>query len=199
MSAIEAAQPPAAPMMSTPARPLATKRELAKALGVSVVTLDRWLDKYDVPCVERGTHGRPYQFDLEAALDFFRAQSEEEKQRQAERDEQLAQLALPLALPPSEDPGRLSLKEQADALRLRREQRLEAERLGLLVPAAELRDAITESMANFNRRLHGRINVLASMRSLPPEVTKALHDAINAAHAEFADECRQRVRMADAA
>ena len=177
---------------------LVTKRELGRSLGVSLVTLDRWLDRFGeaVPCVERGTNGRPYQFDLEATRAFFRARKEEEAEREAERDAELAQLTLPL-LPQEEEGGggKFSLKERADALKLRREERIEAERIGQLVPTDGVREAITEAVAAFNRRLHAKVAVIAAERSLPAEVTKGLRASINEAHRELVDELRHRLRQ----
>jgi len=170
------------------------KKQLALALGVHLVTLGQWLERFgdDVPCIQRGTLGKPYLFDIAATVAFFAARREEERARQSAQDEQLAQLSLPIALPDSEGLGGLSLKDQLAALRLRTMQREEAERLKLLVSATDMRDALSETFAALSRRLHQRLRQECRERGLPDDVVRALDQAVTEAQQEAVDEMRRR-------
>ncbi len=84
------------------------KTQLAHRLGISKSTLSSWILRYgaDFPVQERGTNGRDYVFDFEEVFDFLRAKREEESKRKRARDEQLAQLRLPFAVPGLDAPHR---------------------------------------------------------------------------------------------
>jgi len=170
------------------------KKQLALALGVHLVTLDRWLERFGdaVPCIQRGALGRAYLFDIAATTAFFAARREEELARQSARDDQLAQLALPISLPDAGDPGVLSLKDQLAALRLRTMQREEAQRLKLLVSAAEMKERLAEMFGDLGRRLHQRTREAARECGLPEEITRKLTDALANAQREAVDDIRRK-------
>lgn len=181
--------------------PTGNKKELARALGTSIVSLNKWLDRFgdEVPCVSRGTHGQAYVFDLPSTVEFFRVKREAEAERQAERDDMLAQLALPFLDTVTDQPPGLPLKDQLLALEVGRKKREEAERLKTLVPFAEMRDAMAEAFANLGRRMHQRLTQGCRECGLPDDVTRRLVAIQADAQREFVDEVRQRAKLPDAA
>ncbi|MGI4850457.1 MAG: hypothetical protein ACRYGR_00710 [Janthinobacterium lividum] len=117
-----------------------TKHELALILGITKPTLNSWIDRYGsaFPMIERGTNGRGYRFDPHAVVEYLRGRQEDQAQKRAERDEQLAQLMLPLASAPSPGDAPLSLEDQIKAERLNLSRIENARRAGSLVPAVEI-------------------------------------------------------------
>jgi phage terminase Nu1 subunit (DNA packaging protein) len=168
-----------------------SKKELARLVGVSLNTLDNWLAGWGdaVPVEQRGSNGRAYQFDQDKILAFIGERREEERAKKAERDEALAQLALPFLEPPTAPAqGVLSLKDQVAALQLRKLQREEAERLGRLVSADELRDALTTAFAALSRRIHAGIRQAGADANLPEPVIRQLDAKLATAQREFVRE-----------
>ena len=174
---------------------IGSKKELARALGTSVVSLDRWLERFgdEVPCLERGTNGRAYRFDIAAAVAFFQGKREEEAARQADRDNALAQLALPFLQPAQADllgGGAISLKDQRDALIVARMKREEAERLGALVPAEDVKNLIATAFTRWNRLLHATWRQSAADHKIPDHITRAIDAKLAGAQREFVREFR---------
>lgn len=174
---------------------LVNKRELARLLRTSVVTIGNWIERYgdEFPIRERGTNGREYAFDTAAVVAFLRRRQEEERRRQENRDEQLAQIVLPLNLPqePQQQKSGVSVKEQLEALRLSAERRKEAVALGQLVKADEVTDALSRAFAALNRQLHAAVRSVGREFNLPEHVIRALD-------ARFAETQRNFVREASA-
>ncbi len=171
------------------------KRELARYLKTSVVTIGNWIERYpDFPILQPGTNGRDYKFNLRAVVDFLTAQKEAEARSAAERDEALAQLVLPLILDQVEQPSsgsKLSTKDQIEALKLASMRRQEAERLGQLVPVAEVSEALVAALATYSRMQRAAVRQAAADQNLPPSVVRALEQ-------RFADAQRTFVREAGA-
>ncbi len=173
---------------------MVNKRELARYLKTSVVTIGNWIERYEAfPILQPGTNGRDYKFDLRAVVDFLRAQKDAEARFAAERDETLAQLVLPLVLetidPPAANGARLSTKDQIEALKLSSMRRQEAERLGQLVPVNEVSEALIAALATFSRMQRAAVRQAAADQNLPHSVVRALE-------ARFADAQRTFVREA---
>ena len=185
-------------MSSSPAT-IGNKKQLAKALGVTPPTLDRWLERFGdaVPVLERGSNGRPFRFDIAAVTDFFRTRQAEEAARTAERDEQLAQLALP-GLAPDAPTGAvtqreigLALDNEAKRQKLRRDRRE-------LTDAAEVAAALTSALAALGARLDAIVPQVAAEHHLPPPVVRALADRFAAARAEAVRALQPLIREPDA-
>jgi hypothetical protein len=155
---------------------LVNMRELALRLGVSRQTLPTWLDRWpDFPVEELGTNGREYRFDLTAVLQFLRLKKDEEAASTAARDQALAQLVLPFA--PTEDdapPPGLSLKDQLDAIKLRKATREESEAAGRLVEASEISDKLGTCFQQLHRAMHTAIRQAAHDHNLPDAVRRSL-------------------------
>lgn len=160
-----------------PAGPLVNMRQLAVRLAVSRQTLTVWLDKWpDFPIVARGSNGREYSFDAAVVFAFLRGKKQAQASAAAERDQALSQLALPFALDdtaPATAPG-LSVRDQVEALKLRRLQREEAERSGQLVEAAQISDQLTTALIGWNRALHNALRQAGREHNLPDSLVRAL-------------------------
>ena len=160
--------------LALPSPMLVNKRELARHLGVSLPTIGALIDRYpDFPIVERGTNGVEWQFDLAAVATFVKATRDAEAASKAARDEQLAQLILPLDLQPQppEQPA-LSFKDQLAAADLRAKLRKEAIEAGDLVRAAEIEDAYTTLMAAWRSRLREFVRQIGREQAWPDEVVR---------------------------
>ena len=168
------------------------KRQLANLLKVSLPTMTDWIDRYELPVEQRGTNGKEWRFNVANVVDALRKQKDAAQAAGAARDEQLAQLVLPLDLGRQQEaPSGLSIKDQMDAVRLRRLQREEAERLGVLVPAAAITHALTSSLTLWNRLIRTAVRAAAADHNLPDAVTRSID-------ARIADAQRQFVREAGA-
>ena len=153
------------------------KQELATWLGVSLPTLSRWMVRYrpDFPILEAGSNGRDYRFDAAAVSDFLRVKKEEDAASAAERDESLAQLRLPFDLPGVEPPPKAtSTKDELLAWELRKRQRQEAEAAGLLVPVAQVADAVRAVLARLSRDDQAFLRQIAREQGWPDAYTRAL-------------------------
>lgn len=169
------------------------KAELAHKLGVSRTTLSLWLLRYGAafPIEARGTNGREYVFDFGAVFDFLRAKREEESKAGAERDEQLAQLALPFAATGVDMPeSKHSAKDQLDAWKLRKLQREEGERCGRLVLVEELAPLCAATLAGVSRDMHAFIRQLGREHGWPDAYVSDLQ-------ARYTEVQRARVRDLD--
>jgi phage terminase Nu1 subunit (DNA packaging protein) len=164
--------------MESETRPRLTgnKTELAHKLRVTTVTLTRWLLRYGpaFPVVQRGDQGRDWIFDFEEVFGFLRERREEEARADAERDQQLAQLALPFDV--GESSQRSTAKDELLAWRLRRLQREEAERARDLVPAAAMGDAAAALVADIVREAEALLRQLATENSWPESYKRTVAD-----------------------
>ena len=149
------------------------KRELARVLGVSLPTIENYLDRYDdFPVVKRGTNGSSYVFDPIAVRDFLDAQQALEQESEARRQEAIAQLGLPLNDAALSD--ELTPKERLDYVRaIAAEDKLRLER-GFLVQTAETRMAMTAAISRWNRALHAAVRQACRDLSLPDAVQRDL-------------------------
>lgn len=171
----------------------ANKRELARVLKVTTVTLGNWLERWpDFPVQERGTNGRDYVFDVPTVIDFLRARKEAEALAAAEKDDALAQLALPLL--EVEQPGVpasvLSLKEQKEALALSALRRREAVELGKLVGVDEVSETLMAAFSTYSRMLRSAVREVAREQNLPPSVARSLLARFADTQRAFVRECR---------
>ena len=156
-----------------------SKRELCLILRISRPTLDAWIDRYGdaFPILERGANGREYRFDPEAVTAFLRDRQAEDANRRAERDQQLAQLMLPL---PDQRPDSaiVSLDDQIKAARLNAMRLAEAERARQLVPAAEVADHLGSIFAALNRNLAAFVRQIGREHAWPEPIIRATEDRL---------------------
>lgn len=169
------------------------KRELAHKLGVSLPTFSGWLLRYgaDFPIKERGSSGREYVFDFAAVFDFLRLKREEQENADVERDEELAQLKLPFAVPGIEPTRpKLSAKDELDAWRLRRLQREEAERSGALMPTQTALTMFSDVLVRLSRDTHAFLRQVGQEQNWPDSYMRRLE-------ARFGDLQRTLVKDLD--
>ena len=179
--------------------PLINKQELASRLGVSLPTLSAWMRRWDAefPVEERGTNGRDYKFDAAAVIDFIENKRDVERSKLTERDEALAQLVFPGFEPEPLAPG-LSLKDQHEALKIRRLQRQEAEDAGKLVLVSEIRPLLTDAFTSWNARLHAALRAGARDANLTQAQLAAIEARIADAQREFVRETTAYLAPQDA-
>lgn len=152
------------------------KGQLARELSVSLPTLTSWLEKYEnFPIVSRGRNGTSYQFDAEDVFPFLDQKKQEELDKNADRDEALANLQLSFSnlFPDNDTPllhSREDVKKQLDITRLRQLRRKEAQECGLLVPANEMRDAFMSILARLGSESRNFIKRFGAENGIPAEI-----------------------------
>jgi phage terminase Nu1 subunit (DNA packaging protein) len=149
------------------------KRELGRLLGVSLPTIDAYLDRHpDFPILQQGTNGREWQFDAAAVREFLAAHEAEEAAAETRRQEQIAQLAQPLEAAA----GTVQEITPGDRLKLIRaliaEDELRRTR-GSLVSAPAMRQALTAAIARWNRAQTATIRQAGRDFVLPDHVVAA--------------------------
>ncbi len=163
-----------------PAPVRVNKRELAQVLGVSVPTINAWLDRHEgFPIVQEGTNGREWQFDAIAVRAFLDDRRAEEEREEARRQAAIAQLGLPLDDVSGEVTSALSGKERLQELRaLKAEDDLRVQR-GYLVSVPETRTMLGNAIGRWNRAIHAAILQAGRDMNLPATVIRALDDRLD--------------------
>lgn len=175
-------------MSEGPSLRVGNKRDLARALGVSLPTLDGLIARFpDFPVAERGTSGREYRFDIPSAVAFVTDKRAEAEREAEEKAEFLAQFSLPLGGTP-EVPEGIKPSEMLAAAKLRTLQRKEAMESGLLVPTTEVRQVVTAAYAALNRRLNAVVNQIARTHALPDAVLRDMQARFHEAQRAFVAE-----------
>ena len=160
-------------------RILLNRRELARAMGVSDRTVDRWIED-GCPCEQPGSNGVPYRFDVEQVRawrdEIDRAkQAEKERREAAIREAQLELMGGEnIGLPPDR-----ALLE-ADMLRMKaRKMR------GELVEADDVRQTFEQCFAYLAQFLQALPDRLALQAGLDPAAQDALQTAVEDAQVEL--------------
>lgn len=170
---------------------LVNKKELAALIGISLPTLDSWLDRFGdaFPVRERGTNGRDWRFDAADVIAFLREQRAAEEAEAVECAERLKQFALPGLDAASDMPG--GVTKAADLLALakvRQMQRREAAEAGLLVPTADVRRALGATLVKLDRFLQSVLTQLARKHGWPAPVMADACAMFGEAKARFVTE-----------
>jgi len=152
------------------------KLELASLLRTTHATLDRWIVKFgdSFPVIERGRNGKPWQFDAEAVMAFLHARREEEDAKRAERDEQLAQLMLPLPGEDQQQGGGASIDDRLKAARLSSIMMENARKAAELVPAAKVREGMEMAIATMGRTIDDELRLSCAEHGIPLPVRELL-------------------------
>jgi len=176
--------------------PPVTKRELTKFLGVSRTTLDAWIDRWpEFPIRERGSHGRGYKFDLREVCAFLRARQQEDADRRAERDEQLAQILLPFGPEPERpvSPGP-SLDDQIKAMKLNEMRLAQAQRARQLVRAEDVRELFSHIWSESTRAMQAFVDQLAREQAWPAAILADRKQRLAEMQAETVRQAREFLR-----
>lgn len=173
--------------------PVANKRELARILEISVVTLDETIARYDntFPILERGWNGRPWRFDVDAVVAFVREKQEERKREALEHDALLAQYRLPIQADGPGSPPNLTPAQQLAMAKLRKLQRDEEYELGRLTRVSEVRESLTRILIAWRELLHGRLREFAETRGIDPNLAGDLVRELISCQHELVERCRQ--------
>ena len=154
--------------------------QLAERVKCSLPTMRVWVNKYAAfPVIERGGVGKPWKFDAEAAIEFLRARQEAQLAENAERDEALAQLSLPMARQ-DKDGKEIGLDDQLKAVKLRTLRREEAVAERFLVPTQEVRTALERAFRRLGQAETSALDRVVKKHNLPEAMKRALE-------MEFAD------------
>lgn len=168
---------------------IVNRKELAALLSCSLPTVTSIIDRYaDLPVIQRGGLGKEWQFDADLVVAFLAERRDEEAQREAERSEMLAQLALPIGRK-DENGKPVSLDDELTAVKLRRLLREEEKETGFLVPTHEVRDALAKAFRGLNANLDSAIRRVGRTHNLPDPIVRAIE-------AEFANARQAFVRDA---
>ncbi|MGH6719361.1 MAG: hypothetical protein ACREER_08585 [Alphaproteobacteria bacterium] len=167
--------------------------ELAGVLGLTEVTLRKWLTRYpDFPVLARGDHGVAYRFDARAVkgwIDEHRAARDEAAE---ERQAELAQLQLELTGGQAPDGDRaLTAKERKEALEVAYAEAKWRQVKGELVEVAELDRALDELFVVLRvdvMRLPERLRLMAALdREALAEVDTQCRATLDAAEGRIRD------------
>ncbi len=173
--------------MSESAGPvLVNKRQLAQLLNKSVPHVDELIRRYpDLPIINAGWNGTPWQFDAAAVTEFLRQKADEEERAARAHEAQVAQYALPVDDAEPEETRGLDPKKKIDAfkaLKLSRELQRES---GFLVPTADVRAALIPAIAELNRFLQNLPDQIGRKFNLPDGVTQSMRALITDQQASF--------------
>jgi phage terminase Nu1 subunit (DNA packaging protein) len=171
--------------------------ELSRLLKVSRSTLGKWITDFgdDFPAIERGGQGREWLFESADVVAFLETRKAEEEAKRTARDEQLAQLILPVPASAREgrDDGVVSLDARLKAERLNALRIENARRAGDLVPVAEIKEVLFSQIRAFGREQDAMMRTLAREHGLPGPVAavmeqtgqKLRHDFVRKIEAEL--------------
>ncbi|WP_428485968.1 terminase small subunit [Rhodopila sp.] len=161
------------------------KRELARVLAVSLPTINAYLDRYtDFPVLQEGTNGREWQFDATAVRAFMAAKEREEEAAELRKQEQIAQLAMPLEST-SDQPSEINPGDRLKLIRsLAAEDELRLKR-GFLVSVPAQRQALTAAVARWNRAQLATIRQAGRDFNLPDSVIRSLLDRLGEAQRQL--------------
>lgn len=166
------------------------KQELAELFAISVPTVDSWI-KAGCPVEQRGTHGKPYVFDVSKVADWRQQVEERERAAQIEREGKLQVLQLNLLPAPEVPSGGMTQKDRREAIqtalledRLRRERRE-------VIPRDEVRADYEAVFQLLRQRLTSVHTVLARTAGLTVDqgvfVQREMHALLSDLRKQIAD------------
>lgn len=160
--------------------PQLNRGQIARAMGVSVVTIDEWIGK-GMPVAEKGSNGRPYKFDLEACQAWKRGEDAKDEQERAQQEALIREQTLQLT------GGAAGDSEMAIAPEKRRAfydaefaWRREAIARGELMRTADVERQFGEVFKFLAQGLQSLPDVLARKCSLPPEAVTQIQSVVDA-------------------
>jgi phage terminase Nu1 subunit (DNA packaging protein) len=166
--------------------------EMASKLGISLTTLREWMRKHpDFPVVAEGRSGIAWQLDPEAVVAFVRSKREEEAEARAARDDQLAQISLPMEdLVPPEERG-VSASERLKMAQAMRVEDEVARQRGFLVLTSDMRTKLTEAWVPLNQFLQALPGQIGRRHNLPDGVIRDIRRLIETQQRELHRKLRE--------
>ncbi|MGX9966078.1 hypothetical protein ACVFYP_22320 [Roseomonas sp. F4] len=166
--------------------PTVNLEQMADALRVSRPTMRELLKRYpDLPVVERGRNGVPWQFNKSEVIAFIVAKRAEEAAAGAAKDEYLAQISLPLEGVIAPEDRALSAGDRLkNAQAMLKEDQVARER-GFLVLKTEMRAALNEIWSPLNQALQAMPGTLARRHNLPDQVARDMRNFISTEQREL--------------
>ena len=148
------------------------KTELADLLGVSVPTLDAWIKKKPgFPIVTRGNNGVPWEFNPAAVTAFIADQRAAAAAAGAQRDETLEQFKLPVVTDQEKGVSPADLVKLAQLRKLEREEQIAT---GFLVPAAQVRALMFDTLAQLRRTMNTAITQALADHNVPESTVRSV-------------------------
>ena len=171
---------------------LVSKRELCTILRISRPTLDNWLDRNDdFPVVERGGNGKEWQFDAAAVVAYLRDKKDQEQRDAAERAERLQQFALPIDdIAAAPDAASLTPQERVQYARARQIERELARDSGLLVPTADVRQALQTAIRQLADHFDSVVHQVAREEQWPPATLRKVQGKMHEGRTAFISRLR---------
>ncbi|MDE8344644.1 MAG: terminase small subunit [Acidocella sp.] len=171
--------------------------ELAQLLGCSLPTASKLtLDYPDLPIIERGGLGKQWRFDGEAVIAFLQEKHLLEEARNAERNEALAQLMLPIYRKDDRD-NKISLDDQLKAAKLRAAEREELKESRFLVPTHEVRTALERAFRRYGQLQESALERVCKAHNLPEAVKRVLEREFADARTAFVRESAAALAMSE--
>jgi phage terminase Nu1 subunit (DNA packaging protein) len=168
---------------------IANRSEMARLLEVSEPTFDRFMDR-GMPILQRGSTGKPYQFDVEAVITWYRGEIERDEAAAAARAADLTQLSMELNGGAAAEiegvaPG-LSGKARIEALQgALLQDKLEQQR-GKLIPVEDVRADYTALFSRLRQRLLSLPVMLVRSAGLTPSQAATVDADVRALLRELA-------------
>lgn len=160
--------------------------EMADKLRISLPTLRKMLRKYDdFPVVSEGRNGVAWQLDPAAVIDFVQRKREAEAASEAERDDLLAQISLPIEdlLPPEE--RTLSAADRLKTAQAMLKEDEVARQRGHLVLKTDMRARLTEAWVPLTQFLQALPGQVGRRHNLPDAVVRDMRRAIETQQREL--------------
>lgn len=160
--------------------------EMAAKLRVALSTLRDWMRRHpDFPIVAEGRSGVAWQLDPAAVIAFVQQKRAEEAASKAQRDELLAQIALPMddLLPPEE-----RALTPTDRLKMAQAMLKEdevARQRGHLVLKTDMRARLTEAWVPLTQFLQALPGQVGRRHNLPDVVVRDMRRAIETQQREL--------------
>lgn len=159
--------------------------QLAKQLGCSLPTARKLVQDYSaMPVIERGGLGKQWRFDAAEVIAFLQAERDREEAEQAERNEALAQLTLPI-IRRDEMGKKISLDDKLKAAKLRKIELDELKETRFLVPTLEVRTALERALRRWVQAESNVIERITKSHNLPDAVRRAMEREFNDARTAF--------------
>jgi phage terminase Nu1 subunit (DNA packaging protein) len=182
-----AAADDAAPLERAPL--VVNKRELARALKVSLPTLNELVERYpDFPVKARGSNGVGWEFELEIVIEFLRAKDEAARQAETERAALFKQLELPVDKHAIMPIGELSPTQRRQLAEARSKERKLAIEMGLLVEVPKMRQDLQLAIGRLGRFFDTLPTQIAREHNLPEEVMRSIRRRLDDQRRSFVEE-----------
>lgn len=174
------------------------RQEIADLIGVTVVTIDRWIAA-GMPVEETGGNGRPYRIDPEAVISW-RKDRDAEEQKRAEAVEQRKrdlQDSFDLRGGSAEGADALNLSERARYYEAEAQRIKVAKLRGELIEVSRLQVSIDRLFGFLADQIQALPDRLERDCGLPPEAVELVVKTVNEWQEQLADDTATMITADD--